>query len=260
MKSEFFSPMGALKKGWKLAMSNFIVMLGLMLGYVIVSWILSLCVGSDITGVRYWACSVIQFVIVAWLSGGLLKVLLNAYDGEDLSFSVFKELLPKSLHLALLNLLVSLAMMLPLLIAGLISLSSLPAAIADFNTSDPFTTFDSLIPMFSGAWGVLWLVMLAGCIYIAVRLMFATYAFVDNPSVGVMGAFRRSLSLTQGNVWKLILLGVIVIVLNLIGLAALIVGIFVTLIVTMFMQTVAYRQIQMGEDLVVVEEYSIPGN
>ena len=42
--------------------------------------------------------------------------------------------------------------------------------------------------------------------------------------------------------------------LNLLGLVALIIGVFVTMIITMFMTVAMYRQIKEGEEIVIVEE------
>ena len=50
MKSLHLSLSGALKKGWELTKKHFIVMLGLVLGYMVLSWVVSLlggvCVGQ----------------------------------------------------------------------------------------------------------------------------------------------------------------------------------------------------------------------
>lgn len=42
MKAQLLSPNGALKTGWALTRKHFIVMLGLFLGIMVVSWIVSL--------------------------------------------------------------------------------------------------------------------------------------------------------------------------------------------------------------------------
>ena len=95
MKSLHLSPSGALKKGWELTKKHFIVMLGLVLGYMVLSWVVSLLGGADTTTFRYWILYLVNLVLSVWVSAGFAKILLDAYDGEEPSFSVFKELFPK---------------------------------------------------------------------------------------------------------------------------------------------------------------------
>ena len=52
----------------------------------------------------------------------------------------------------------------------------------------------------------------------------------------------------------LLLCILMIIVLNLLGLVALIIGVFVTMIITMFMTVAMYRQIKEDEEIVIVEE------
>ena len=54
MKSLHLSPSGALKKGWIWPKKHFIVMLGLVLGYMVLLWVISLLSGADTTTFRYW--------------------------------------------------------------------------------------------------------------------------------------------------------------------------------------------------------------
>lgn len=93
MKSLHLSPSGALKKGWELTKKHFIVMLGLVLGYMVLLWVISLLSGADTTTFRYWILYLVNLVLSVWVSAGFAKILLNAYDGEEPSFSVFGELL-----------------------------------------------------------------------------------------------------------------------------------------------------------------------
>ena len=83
--------------------------------------------------------------------------------------------------------------------------------------------------------------------------MFAVYAYVDDSSVGVFGAIQRSWSMTHGNMVKIILCFLMMVVLNLIGLVVLIVGILVTLIISGFMMVAMYEQIKESEQPVAVE-------
>ena len=79
---------------WELTKKHFIVMLGLVLGYMVLLWVISLLSGTDTTTFRYWILYLVNLVLSVWVNAGFAKILLNAYDGEEPSFSVFKELLP----------------------------------------------------------------------------------------------------------------------------------------------------------------------
>lgn len=236
MKSLHLSPSGALKKGWELTKKHFIVMLGLVLGYMVLLWVISLLSGADTTTFRYWILYLVNLVLSVWVSAGFAKILLNAYDGEEPSFSVFGELLPKLGGLIAVNFMVAVCYCIPLVLGFIVLSIGAGASAVSFNLADPF------------------LVLLLVSFYIALRLMFAVYAYVEDFSIGVMGAVRKSWTMTQGNMWTILLCILMIIVLNLLGLVALIIGVFVTMIITMFMTVAMYRQIKEDEEIVIVEE------
>ena len=59
--------------------------------------------------------------------------------------------------------------------------------------------------------------------------------------------------MTKGNVWTIILCFLMIIVLNIIGFIALIVGVVVTLVISAFMIVAMYEQIKESEQPAVVE-------
>ena len=77
MKAQLLSPNGALKTGWALTRKHFIVMLGLFLGIMVVSWIVSLLGGSDMTSIRYWLFYIVSLVLSVWFSASMNKIMLN---------------------------------------------------------------------------------------------------------------------------------------------------------------------------------------
>ena len=253
MKSLHLSPSGALKKGWELTKKHFIVMLGLVLGYMVLSWVISLLSGADTNTFRYWILYLVNLVLSVWVSAGFAKILLNAYDGEEPSFSVFGELLPKLGGLIGVNFMVAVGYCIPLVL-GFIVLSIGAGASAVSFLADPYSFGNFMGQAFGGVTGLLCLLLILVSLYIALRLMFAVYAYVEDSSIGVMGAVRKSWTMTQGNMWTILLCILMIIVLNLLGLVALIIGVFVTMIITMFMTVAMYRQIKEDEEIVIVEE------
>lgn len=254
MKAHLLSPNGALKTGWALTRKHFIVMLGLFLGIMILSWIVSLLGGSDITSVRYWIFYIVSILLSIWLGAGMSKIMLNAYAGEEPSFSTFGQILPKLGGLIGLNLIVGIVCLLPVLVGVIIAIASLGSSLAVTDFSNPYELGYTLGAMFSGVSGIVSVLFSLVSVYLYLRLMFAIYAYVDNSSIGVFDAIQRSWSMTQGNMGKIILCLLMMIVLNIIGFIVLIVGIVVTLIISAFMMVAMYEQIKESEQMVVVDE------
>jgi len=80
-------------------------------------------------------------------------------------------------------------------------------------------------------------------IILGVMLMFVGYVVIEE-KLGPVDAIKRSMALTKGNRWKLFQLALALLLLNILGLLALLVGLFVTIPVS-FMATVhAYRALK----------------
>lgn len=253
MKAHLLSPNGALKTGWALTRKHFIVMLGLLLGIMVLSWIISMVGGNDVFSFRYWIISLVNLILPIWLGASLNKIMLNAYAGEEPSFSVFGDMFRKLGGLIGLNLLVGIVSALPVIIGFVIWGAGLGASLAVTDFSDPYAMGYALGAMFSGTTGIVFIILGLLSLYLTLRLMFAVYAYVDDSSVGVFGAIQRSWSMTHGNMVKIILCFLMMVVLNLIGLVVLIVGILVTLIISGFMMVAMYEQIKESEQPVAVE-------
>ena len=253
MKAHLLSPTGALKTGWALTRKHFIVMLGLFLGIMILSWIVSLLGGSDIFSIRYWIFYIVSLLLSMWLGAGMIKIMLNAYAGEEPSFSTFGEVLPKLGGLIGVNLLIGIICLIPMCVGLIVRIAGLGASLAVSDFSDPYALGYTLGLMFSGTTGIVSLVCALVSIYLYIRLMFVLYAYVDDFSIGVFGAVQRSWDMTKGNVWTIILCFLMIIVLNIIGFIALIVGVVVTLVISAFMIVAMYEQIKESEQPAVVE-------
>lgn len=258
MKAHLLSPNGALKTGWALTRKHFIVMLGLLLGIMVLSWIISMVGGNDVFSFRYWIISLVNLILPIWLGASLNKIMLNAYAGEEPSFSVFGDMFRKLGGLIGLNLLVGIVSALPVIVGFIIWIAGLGASLAVTDFSDPYEMGYALGAMFSGTTGIVFIILGLLSLYLTLRLMFAVYAYVDDFSVGVFGAIQRSWSMSHGNMGKIILCFLMIIVLNIIGLIVFIVGILVTLIISAFMMVAMYEQIKASEQPVAVEGVAEP--
>ena len=141
MKSLHLSPSGALKKGWELTKKHFIVMLGLVLGYMVLLWVISLLSGTDTTTFRYWILYLVNLVLSVWVNAGFAKILLNAYDGEEPSFSVFKELFPKLGGLIGVNVIVAVCYCIPVVLCFIVLFIGAGASAVSFNYFSCFAIF-----------------------------------------------------------------------------------------------------------------------
>ena len=186
MKSLHLSPSGALIKGWELTKKHFIVMLGLVLGYMVLLWVISLLSGTDTTTFRYWILYLVNLVLSVWVNAGFAKILLNAYDGEEPSFSVFKELFPKLGGLIGVNVIVAVCYCIPVVLGFIVLFIGAGASAVSFNLADPYSFGHFMGQAFGGVTGILFLVLLLVSFYIALRLMFAVYAYVEDSSIGVL--------------------------------------------------------------------------
>ncbi len=256
MKPKSISLVDMLKQAWSLTKENLIVMWGLLFLMGVVTFVVGLLAGDSLS-IRYWIFWLVQMLVTAWLNGGLYKNYLNMADGEEASFSVFKEMIPHIGNLFLLTIFTSIVLYLPLLIVAWIQSLFVSFDWAALLVS---TDVESIVALpeilFNGYWSLLWLSAFLVMLYLNIRFLFALYALVDHPEEGAVVALRRSWQMTQGNVWRLVLAYLLVIVINLIGVCALVIGVFVSVVTTIFFCTVLYRQMdkEKNEPVVIADE------
>lgn len=94
-------------------------------------------------------------------------------------------------------------------------------------------------------------------IYWAVRFSFAALIVVDTKS-GPMAAMKESWAITKGNFWKLLLLWLAIVVINLAGIIALYVGLLITVPVTTFAAVFVYRELTKKRASLSTETISTP--
>lgn len=82
-------------------------------------------------------------------------------------------------------------------------------------------------------------------IWLAIRLQYCKYLVVDQ-KMGPVEALKGSWKMTKGNVWNLIGFGFALLLLNLLGLMALVVGIIVTAPISMIAAAFVYRKLSVN--------------
>jgi uncharacterized membrane protein len=86
-------------------------------------------------------------------------------------------------------------------------------------------------------------------VILGLMLMFVGYLVIEE-KLGPIDAFKRSIALTKGNLWKLFLLSLAAIGLNILGFFALLIGLFVSIPVTFLMMVHAYRTLSGAKEAV----------
>jgi uncharacterized membrane protein len=91
-------------------------------------------------------------------------------------------------------------------------------------------------------------------IIVGLMVTFVGYIVIEE-KLGPIDAIKRSMALTKGSRWKLFQLSLALLLLNILGLLALLVGLFVTIPVSFIAMVHAYRALkgEVVEEVVVVE-------
>ncbi len=232
----------AFSDGWRLFKKHFITMSGLSMGIFFVVFLLILLaygVTSVLLGFAPALVAIITGLAVLGLAAGgfcsVIKAYLNAYDGVDPSLRVVKETVPYCFHFILMWLLKIVIVVVPSLIIMAI-FAGLGALMLNIDHSTYTVTA-------STGFGVLgYVLMMAYMFCAAVALQFAEFVFIENPSVGVIGALTESYKLVKKNILEVAVLYFSTQILNIIGMCIFFVGLIFTAMISSFAAVSAYKQ------------------
>ncbi len=87
------------------------------------------------------------------------------------------------------------------------------------------------------------IIFACAALYATVRLQFFKYFIVEHENLGPIEAFRKSYAITDGRFWQLLGVICVVIIFNLLGLLALVVGLLFTVPVTAIAYTHLYKKL-----------------
>lgn len=243
-----FSARAAISTGWQLTKKYFIVSLGLILAFTILSALLSWDYNSFISAVLQLVNAIVSIIF----SMGMILITLNAVDGEEPYFAAFKETLPRFGSFLLMTIILAIAVSVPILLFILIMFTVAGSSIDAFPSSeaDLFAIVDAL----ASYW---WIALLGAipAVYLSIRFTFAQYLLIDK-KMGAIEAIKTSWKATaplQGQIFLFLILILLVLVL---GFICFFVGIFVASIVAFYAQAALYRQVFPGgeQDALIVDE------
>ncbi|GHV54347.1 hypothetical protein FACS1894181_18250 [Bacteroidia bacterium] len=230
MKSKL-SISNVLAQSWKALTSQFWVLVGLFIAYIIIASLAGTMSGGSNPSGAVLGSVVISFfslLIGMLFMLGYVKNCLDALDGEEPQFSAygqFRKVLPT---------------------LGAYLLIAIPAVVI-FVGGLFLANFGALTggqPFRMGP--VSWLVMavfLIAMIYFGIRLGFYVM-FIVEEDAGAIESLRKSWKLTEGHVGELLLLIVVSIGIAIAGILCLGVGLLVAAPLTYVMMCAAYRQMK----------------
>ena len=227
MKDVSFSQSMMFRKSWDFMKKQGVTMVGLYLAFMVVSVFLSLISGENVTSGRYILGNLLA-AILSWGFGmGFGKLILNILDGMEPKMSVFLSIWSRAWTYLKLEILI----LSVIVVFGLIAF-----IVADFAVKVPFA-ISGFIPLHG--YLILSVLIILLC-WIMIRISFAGMIILDT-ELGCRAAVKRSWQITKGYVWQLVLLYLLILLLNILGLLALIVGVFFTIVMSLFISTIAYR-------------------
>lgn len=227
MENVSFSQSMMFRKSWDFMKKQGVTMVGLYLAFMVVSVFLSLISGENVTSGRYILGNLLA-AILSWGFGmGFGKLILNILDGMEPKMSVFLSIWSRAWTYLKLEILI----LSVIVVLGLIAFIA-----ADFAIKTP-----PAISLFIPLLGYLILAGLSILLcWIMIRISFAGIIILDT-ELGCRAALKRSWYITKGYEWKLILLYLSILLLNVLGLLALVIGVFFTIVMSSFISTIAYR-------------------
>jgi len=246
MSTDRFSMREAVRFGWVTTKSNFLFFVGILLAAFLIVVIpdgiakaLSGLADEQAQGLGLafkgagLLFSLLSSVLYLILQMGFIRISLNLHDGSPSSFAdlfsswrlFFKYLLGAILY--------GLRCFWPVFLLGIVAAILIPG----LKAQAPSTTLTAAIAL-----GVLFLVLLPLTVIWAIKYQFFGYLIVDR-GLGPVEAIRKSAGVTDGAKVDLFLFGLLIAGINLLGMLALVVGLFVTLPLSLIAYAHVYRRL-----------------
>lgn len=249
--------------GWRLMKSHFVETLGIIILFSILSIALDLMSNIAYVGFIF---SIIYTIVSVIYSMGLTAMTVKAVDGEAPYWGVFKETLPRIWQYLLAKIILSVITMVSFIVIFTLALTvsgnSVTLIMDMVNELSYLQAYhpedaDAVLQLMDELFSVLWLPLLLAYIpalYISLRFYFTAFLIIDR-NMQAADALRISWKSTAYIQGKMLLFLALLFALNLAGVLCFFVGIFVTMIITVYAQAALYRQIfQAGiQDPLIVE-------
>ena len=253
---DYYSYGHVMSSAWKIATKNWLVLIGLYLGYFICTFIINAFSGGE-PNLRFMTVNLCLLAFAALFTCGYYQMYLNAAKGEEPEFSVFKEKAHLTLKMFIVTLIISACTVIMMLI-GLFVFGAIIATTVDTNTllaiveSVKNNSFDiSYISEISGSLVLSaflsFLIVIFPFAWVYIKISFAPIALVDKEcSIGE--AFRTSFAISKNHMWTIFMLYFTGAMMIFVSLLALIVGVFFGMVVYLAIYTEQYRALKLLYD------------
>ncbi|MDR1357034.1 MAG: DUF975 family protein [Tannerellaceae bacterium] len=243
-----FTVTNVLSASWRALLSQIWILAGLLIGYTILSSILSvvlapLLVSSSLGGLFL---NLLNLVISLMFSLGYLKNIFQTLDGDEPRFSAYGQQARKIGTYFVASLLYGIVI---LAVAG-VTVGPYFYTLHDLAMFKDTVFSPYLLPEVpEGTGWAAFLIMMGAVIlllpamYLGLRLMFYQACIVDDEGVGILDSLKRSWEMTKGHMLPLFLLALASLGIMIVGFMAFIVGIFVAIPLVYIMYCCAYRRL-----------------
>lgn len=242
-----FSIRESIKSGWKLISNDTLFLLiGLILGYMVIYGLLSTVQVVNKGSFGSLLSQLAGLFVSIIFTMGFIKICLQIAKGEEPEFKAFKDVIPMFFTYFIASIISALPAIGAGILAFIIGLVTIIAGHAGAGFSmemikDPQLISQAFAQMALPLFFCL-LLFLIPMIYFKIRWMFFPYYIVDK-NAGIIDSLRLSWNATKGNFWHLFLLGLTFIGLAIVGLLALVLGIFVAIPVIAMATALVYLQL-----------------
>jgi hypothetical protein len=249
MKSNFTIP-NVLRTSWSTLLSQIWILAGLLIGYVLLSFIFGAVASSSVFSSSSWVgklvVNLLSMAISLIFSLGYLKNLFQALDGDEPRFAAYGQQAHKIVRLFVSGFLYG---MLILIVYGIFVVPYFYLLHRFSFVQEVFDGLNNYVPvlpegkapaLFSMAAGALCLLLPA--LYFSIRFMFYR-AFIVEDNAGIIESLKKSWRITEGHTLRLFLLGLTMLGIIIAGILLFIVGIFVALPLVELMYCCVFRKL-----------------
>ncbi|MDR1344362.1 MAG: glycerophosphoryl diester phosphodiesterase membrane domain-containing protein [Tannerellaceae bacterium] len=247
MKSDY-TVSNVLSASWRAFSSQVWILVGLLIGYTILSFTLSAVLqpvfSTSVAGGLF--VNLLSLAVSLIFTLGYLKNIFQTLDGDEPRFSAYGQQAHKALRLfvavIIYSFTVSIAACVTIIPYIYLLYQSVFAHVDLMRQSMPDIGW---LPLFLTALGGLCLLLPA--IYLGIRFMFCQ-AFIVDDNTGAIESLKKSWAITKGNMTFLVLLELVSFVIMIAGLMVFVIGIFVAVPLVYSMHCYTFRKLNRYRD------------